>query len=139
MKKLEEIFNLAETKKFYPTNGEEALLPSSDTTDAEFDELASKAVQAFDDLVDLGMSVEPKYTGRLFEVASSMLSNAITAKSAKVNKNLRLMDLELKRQKMEQSANPKDIEGAAEEVLISDRNSLLEKLKKMNQEDNINV
>lgn len=139
MKKLEEIFNLAETKKFYPENGDEPLLPSADTTDAEFDELASKAVQAFDDLVDLGMSVEPKYTSRLFEVASSMLSNAITAKSAKVNKNLRLMDLELKRQKMEQSASPKDINAQPENVLISDRNSLLEKLKKMNQQEEINV
>ena len=42
------------------------------------DDLATKAEQAYDDLMDLGMNVEVRYASRIFEVASSMMGNAIT-------------------------------------------------------------
>ena len=57
--------------------------------DAELDDLASKAEQAYDDLMDLGMNVEVRYSGRIFEVASSMMKNAIDAKTAKIDKKLK--------------------------------------------------
>ena len=41
--------------------------------EGELDHLASKAEQAYDDLMDLGMNVEVRYSGRIFEVAGSML------------------------------------------------------------------
>ena len=41
-----------------------------DISDAEFDELAAKAEQAYDDLMDLGMNVEARYGSRMFEVAA---------------------------------------------------------------------
>jgi len=50
----------------------------------ELDDLAKKAETAYDDLMDLGMNVEVRYAGRIFEVAASMMGNAI---SAKTNKN----------------------------------------------------
>lgn len=137
MTRLEELLNLADSQTLSTHDDppmEEDQNP--DKSDKEFDDLADRAVQAFDDLVDLGMNVEPKYTARIFEVASSMLSNAISAKSAKVNKNLRLMDLELKKQKMTSLGDTeKDI--TSESVLVSDRNSLLEQLKNLQRTTNV--
>ena len=104
-----------------------------DIADNELDALAQKATDAYDDLVDLGMNVEPRYSARIFEVAQSALKNAIDAKSAKIDKKLKMIELQLKKQKLDQEAKPAgdedDIQG--EGYLITDRNSLLEKLKNM--------
>jgi hypothetical protein len=105
-----------------------------DATDAEFDALAQRATDAYDDLMDLGMNVEPRFSSRVFEVASSMLKNAIDAKAAKVDKKLKMIELQLKKAKLDQDATAKDPEGSSIEgngFLVTDRNSLLEKLKKM--------
>lgn len=101
-----------------------------DLSDSEFDALAQRATDAYDDLMDLGMNVEPRYSSRVFEVAGTMLKNAIDAKSAKIDKKLKMIELQLKKAKLDQDAkgNSDDpIEG--EGYLITDRNSLLEKLK----------
>ena len=45
----------------------------------ELDDLAQKAEQAYDDLMDLGMNVEVRYASRIFEVAGTMMGHAITA------------------------------------------------------------
>jgi hypothetical protein len=85
--------------------------------------------------MDLGMNVEPRYSSRVFEVASTMLKNAIDAKSAKIDKKLKMIELQLKKAKLDQDAQGKDPEGTGaiqgEGVLITDRNSLLEKLRNM--------
>ena len=39
--------------------------------DAELNEIADKAMQSYEDLMDLGMNVESRYLGRVFEVAGS--------------------------------------------------------------------
>ena len=69
-----------------------------DISDSEFDALAQRATDAYDDLMDLGMNVEARYSGRVFEVAASMLKNAIDAKSAKIDKKLKMIELQLKKQ-----------------------------------------
>lgn len=103
-----------------------------DLSDTEFDALAQRATDAYDDLMDLGMNVEARYSSRVFEVASSMLKNAIDAKSAKIDKKLRMIELQLKKAKLDQDAKGKkpgegDLEGDG--YVITDRNSLLEKLR----------
>lgn len=106
-----------------------------DISDSELDALAQRATDAYDDLMDLGMNVEPRYSSRVFEVASTMLKNAIDAKSAKIDKKLKMIELQLKKAKLDQDAQGKDSDGAGaiagEGVLITDRNSLLEKLRNM--------
>jgi hypothetical protein len=103
--------------------------------DQELDTLAAKAEKAYDDLMDLGMNVESRYSARIFEVASSMLKNSIDAKVAKLDKKLKIVDLQLKKQKQDQDANanndsaPIDVTG----YVVSDRNSLIEKLKKIDK------
>jgi len=97
--------------------------------DSELDELATKAEQAYDDLMDLGMNVEVRYAGRIFEVASSMMGNAINAKTAKIDKKLKAIDLQLKKLKIdnESGADPNDVING-QGYIITDRNELLKKL-----------
>jgi len=103
-----------------------------DLSDSEFDSLAQRATDAYDDLMDLGMNVEARYSSRIFEVASSMLKNAIDAKAAKVDKKLKMIELQIKKHKIDQDekkTKTDDIEVDGDGYLITDRNSLLEKLK----------
>ena len=104
-----------------------------DLSDDEFDELAAKATNAYDDLMDLGMNVEARFSARLFEVASSMLKNAIDARSAKVDKKLKMIELQLKKQKldMDSRSDDKGINIQGDGYVVADRNSILEKLKNM--------
>jgi hypothetical protein len=104
-------------------------------SDSEFDALAQRATDAYDDLMDLGMNVEARYSGRIFEVAGGMLKNAIDAKSAKIDKKLKMIELQLKKAKLDQDASKgsEDDPIHGEGYIVSDRNSLLEKLKNMNK------
>jgi hypothetical protein len=157
MKKLEEILNLPESKKtIKKAERQEAkesvaqpflrdisefdkissALPQvkglGDISDKEFDDLAQRATDAFDDLMDLGMNVEARYSGRVFEVAGGMLKNAIDAKAAKIDKKLKMIELQIKKQKLDQDAgedNGVDVSGTG--VIVTDRNSLIEKLKNL--------
>ena len=105
-----------------------------DVSDDELDKLATKAEQAFDDLMDLGLNVEARYGSRMFEVASNMLKTAVDAKSAKIDKKLKMVELQLKKlaiDKKEAASSEETIEGKG--YIITDRNSLLEKLKKVDK------
>jgi hypothetical protein len=101
-----------------------------ETGDKELDDLASKAQETFDDLMDLGMQVDSRYSSEIFAVASTMLGHALTAKTAKLNKKLKMVDLQLKKLKMDQdqarNAPEQAIEQAHGQVLS--RNDLLERL-----------
>jgi hypothetical protein len=82
--------------------------------------------------MDLGMNVEARYSGRIFEVAGGMLKNAIDAKAAKIDKKLKMIELQLKKQKLDQETTENDgLSISGDGVIITDRNSLLEKLKQM--------
>lgn len=97
--------------------------------DRELDDLAKKAEEAYENLMDLGMNVEMRYSSRIFEVASSMLGHAITAKSNKLEKKLKAVDLQLKKYKIDKDNNedPNDIINGQGYVIL-DRNEMLKKL-----------
>lgn len=155
-KKLEELFNLPEAETVEPVQEDNtapvpvidlqekleefdkisAALPRvkglGDVSDAELDALAAKAEQAYDDLMDLGMNVEPRYGARMFEVASNMMNAAIQAKTNKIDKKLKMVELQLKKYAVDKKngdQTPGEIQ--AEGAIVMDRNSLLEKLKNM--------
>jgi hypothetical protein len=158
-KKLEELLNLPESKKIIKTEEKKKDLPVDtqpflrsmeefdkisaalprvsglgDLADGEFDALAQRATDAYDDLMDLGMNVEARYSSRIFEVAGGMLKNAIDAKSAKIDKKLKMIELQLKKQKLDQDTVSDDsVTLQGDGYILSDRNSLLEKLKNMNK------
>lgn len=105
-----------------------------DVSDAELDGLAQKAEQAYDDLMDLGMNVDPRYGSRMFEIAAQMMNAAITAKTNKIDKKLKMVDLQLKKLAIDKKHGQETgttVEG--EGYIITDRNSILEKLKSLNK------
>ena len=148
MRKLEELFDL-------PTSGQtaeetatveqtqsaitdidntidkiDAALPAVrnlDASDEEMDALATKATDTFDNLMDLGFNVDSRYSAEIFAVASQMLGHAITAKTAKLNKKLKMIDLQLKKAKMDQSREEETPVETAHGQILS-RNDLLERL-----------
>ena len=73
-----------------------------EASDREMDELSKKAETSFQDLMDLGMQVDSRFSGDIFSVASNMLNHAITAKTAKLNKKLKMIDLQLKKATLDQ-------------------------------------
>lgn len=102
--------------------------------DQELDDVGQRAITAYEDLMDLGMNVESRYSARIFEVASTMLKTGLDAKTAKLDKKLKMVDLQLKKQKQDSKGETDStnlVQG--EGYIISDRNSLLEKLKKMDK------
>ena len=105
-----------------------------DMGDAELDDVGQRAITAYEDLMDLGMNVESRYSARIFEVAGQMLKTSLDAKTAKLDKKLKMVDLQLKKQKQDSKDAPEGtnlVQGDG--YIISDRNSLLEKLKKMDK------
>jgi hypothetical protein len=156
-KKLEEILNIDQTKETVinpsdipqevkAVNLQEQLqefdkissaLPRvkglGDMSDTELDKLASKAEQAYDDLMDLGMNVEAKYGSRMFEVAANMMNAAIAAKSAKIDKKLKMVELQLKKLAIDKKHGEENTQVSGEGYIMTDRNSIIEKLKNMNK------
>ena len=68
--------------------------------DKELTEVADKAMEAYEDLMDLGMNVESRYSGRVFEVAGTMLKTSLDAKIAKFDKKIKMIDLQLEKEKL---------------------------------------
>ena len=100
-------------------------------SDLEMDKLAIEAEESYKNLMDLGMNVDSRYSGRIFEVASNFLKNAIDAKTSKINNKLKMVELQLKKLKMDKDGNKDG--GPVEEsdgFVISDRNELMKKLLK---------
>lgn len=103
--------------------------------DAELNDVADKAIQAYEDLMDLGMNVETRYAGRVFEVAGGMLKTGLDAKVAKLDKKLKMVELQLKKEKMDRDSSEVDSDViAGEGYVVTDRNSLIEQLKGMNKD-----
>ena len=155
-KKLEEILNLPESKKIIKQEEKKqvsvpepllrdineydkisAALPMvkglGDLGDAELDELAQKAKDAYEDIMDLGMNVEARYSARMFEVAAQMMNAAITAKTNKIDKKLKMVDLQLKKLAIDRKNGENTASMEGEGYILTDRNSILEKLKNLNK------
>jgi hypothetical protein len=156
-RKLEELFDLPHTEAEVdlavpdlPTNRETLLaldeaidkvdgaLPAVrglEATDTEMDELAGLATGSYKDLMDLGFQVDSRFASEIFSVASNMLGHAITAKTAKLDKKLKMIDLQMKKMRLDQqqqALDAKDPEGmdAAQTAhgIVLNRNDLLERI-----------
>ena len=166
-KKIEEVFNLppneSEVNSQYPTDQEEittsldltkmqeqldvadkidAALPQVrdlEALDSDMDKYADKAMHAFQDLMDLGQNVEDRHAAAIFDTASKMMTNAITAKTAKMDKKLKMVQLQLQKAKLDHAeakvkGTDTPIQGEAEE--FEDRNTLINAvIDKMNKSD----
>ncbi len=102
-----------------------------EAADTEMDSLAQLAQDSYKDLMDLGMQVDSRFASEIFGVAGTMLGHAITAKTAKINKKLKMLDLQLKKAQLDQKAlsQTKEIENTpVGEGSLLDRNELLKQI-----------
>ena len=160
-KKLEELLNLPESKEIIDQDKKKAkadakleqketfreiaefdkitaALPQvkglGELADTELNDVADKAMSAYEDLMDLGMNVESRYSGRVFEVAGQMLKTNLDAKNAKLDKKLKKTEEQLKKEKMDKDVSiDSETLVNGERYVITDRKSLIEKLKKIDK------
>jgi hypothetical protein len=108
-----------------------------DATDTEMDALSTLAQDSYKDLMDLGMQVDSRFASEIFSVASNMLGHAITAKTAKLDKKLKMIDLQMKKMRLDQQQQLIDqkktpeLDGEATQTgtgIVLSRNDLLERL-----------
>ena len=108
-----------------------------EAADREMDELAELAKSSYKDLMDLGFQVDSRFSSEVFSVASNMLGHAITAKTAKMTKKLKMIELQLKQAQLEEKKSKKDSELESTPVgegKALDRNELLKMLQSKNSE-----
>jgi len=105
-----------------------------ETSDRELDEIADTAKQTFQDLMDLGMNVEARFAGEIFNNASKMLDTALTAKTNKINKKLKMVELQLKKANLDLKKSDvsygQDISDG--DGVVLDRNTLLQEILSKN-------
>ena len=102
-----------------------------ESSDQEMDDLAGMATSSYRDLMDLGMQVDSRFASDIFSVASNMLGHAITAKTAKLDKKLKMIDLQLKKARLDQQQASNDNSTPTQNgtgVVLS-RNDLLARLR----------
>ena len=153
--KLEELFNLPPSDSTSPEEAKssseenraiiqevdlaidkiDAALPfvnDLDISDRELDELSDLAKEKFQDLIDLGMNVEARFSGHILATAGTLLGHAITAKQAKLDKKLRMVDLQLKKARLDQQNSKNDgeklVDAADGRGVVLDRNELLRQI-----------
>ena len=97
--------------------------------DKELNEVSDKAMQAYEDLMDLGMNVEARFSGQIFDTASKMLQIKLNAKQSKVDKKLKMLELQIRKKaldaRIERDSGQKGaVKGDAK---VSSRNDLLDR------------
>ena len=174
MKKLEELFDLPRSDPFKESTIEADPVPTAlnieetkaslaklddtidkvdqalpgvrglEASDQEMDELAKMATSSYDELMTLGMQVDSRFASEIFSVASNMLGHAITAKTAKMDKKLKMIDLQLKKMRLDQQQAVIDARAAdagsgeamqTAQGMVLSRNDLLERLLRKDQND----
>ena len=99
-----------------------------DAMDKEMDNIAAEAMKTYADLMDLGTNIEARYAGRIFEVAGTNLKTALDAKASKVDKKLKMVELQLKKSKLDRDSG--ELDAVESTGTIVDRNELLKNLIK---------
>lgn len=158
-KKLENLFNLPDSSEELDSNEAQRVIDENqevitavntaidkidaalplvrdlDAGDDELDDLAKLATDKFQDLMDLGMNVDARFSGTILQTAGTLLGHAITAKTAKMDKKLRMINLQLSKQRldfqMEQAEKKAQIavdEPIDGQGIVLDRNALLQQI-----------
>ncbi len=115
------------------TNAEkiDSALPSVEGVtkhDGDMENIAERAMDSYEELMSLGMNVQDAHAGRIFETAGKMLQIAMDSKNAKVDKKLRMIDLQLKKLRIDAMEGTNS--GSNDNSAVMDRNQLLQFLNK---------
>jgi hypothetical protein len=104
--------------------------------DEEMDKIATEALDNHQKLMDLGFNVDAKHAGSIFEPAVNMLRIVLDAKNSKAEKKLRLLRIELEKERLDRM---KPVEEGViendENGIFADRNKLLEQLRQLTDSD----
>ena len=118
-----------------------------DELEKDMDAYANEAMGTFHDLCDLGRNVEDRHAAPIFDSASKMLSAALQAKQAKIDKKLKMLELQQRQAKLEleqeklkfqieKSKENSEETQAIEGKIIGDRSSMLaDIMAKMKEQD----
>jgi hypothetical protein len=79
------------------------------SAERELDQLANTAQQQSERLMDLGFNVDDRNAGKIFEVAAQLLKTAVDAKTAKIDKKLRIVELQLRKARLDKDDNKNDV------------------------------
>lgn len=119
------------------------LVRDLDAADSELDELAQLAKEKAEDLMDLGMNIDPRFAGVIMQTAGTMLGHAITAKTAKMDKKLRMISLQLQKARLDHQINKDNKKGDVDpeepiegKGMVLDRNDLLKQILEQSKSQN---
>lgn len=84
-----------------------------DKSDDEMDEIANLAKESFNNLMDLGMQIDSRFSAEIFNSASGFLGHALTAKTAKVNKKLKMIQLQLQKAELDRKTAATSAKGTS--------------------------
>lgn len=98
--------------------------------DNEMDDIAGRALSSYNELCNMADNTPAMYSGKIYEVAANMLRTAMDAREAKLQKKLRIVEMQLKKLRIDKV---KDESGESvttnSNSNVFDRNELLELLK----------
>jgi len=104
---------------------------ASELHDSEMDEIADLALEYGKSLNDLGMTVELRHAGEIFNASATMLKVALDARNSKMERKLKQLKLELDRVKLEKTFPEEKAPADLGNVKVLDRNALLEQLREI--------
>jgi|TARA_B110000438_G_scaffold75264_1_gene75400 hypothetical protein len=115
--------------------------------DREMDEYATKAMDTFEDLVDLGKNVEDRHAAPIFDSAAKMIAAALQAKQAKMDKKMKMIELQMRQARLEKDSQKIDayVAGKKHEIgeeediegrIVGNRSAMLaEIMKNLDEKD----
>jgi len=92
--------------------------------EVEMNDIAKKAIESYEQLMNLGMNVSDMAAGKVFAEASNMLKIALDASDAKTKSKLQQIDLMLKKARIDKFDN-KGSDAESVQATVFDRNELL--------------
>lgn len=98
------------------------------TAERELDGLAKTAQEQSERLMDLGFNVDDRNAGKIFEVAAQLLKTAVDAKTAKIEKKLKMVELQLRKARLDNDKKTGETDSLvvdAEDAVLANRNDLV--------------
>ena len=108
--------------------------------EVEMNDIAKKAIDSYEQLMNLGMNVSDMAAGKVFAEASNMLKIALDASDAKTQAKLKQIDLMIKKERVDkfgQADNSTSSQGM--QATVFDRNELLNIMKDAHTEAQKNL
>lgn len=106
--------------------------------DGEMDAIADKALDAYQQLMNLGHNVGDMAAGQIFSNAASMLETALKARDSKVSRKLKQIDLMLKKANLDHriaKEEGKDQDDDAQDAKVYDRNELIKMFREQTNKE----